>query len=85
MLNKYIIVLFGCLPLTAFAADDEFSAAYSILAVIIFLSGLYVLTVLGNIGDWLEAKSQLAKEEARARRIDNDEQQAKLDKSSEDK
>jgi hypothetical protein len=83
MLNKFILVLFSYLPLPAFAADDESSAGYTLLAAMILLAAFWALTAFGNIGEWLEAKSQLAKEEARARRIDNDEKQAKLDKSAE--
>lgn len=70
---------------TAQSAQAESSSDNSggmLIFVVVLLVLLWCFTAFGNFGDWLEAKKDLAKEEARRLKLENDERELSLKNKS---
>jgi hypothetical protein len=78
---KKILFILSFLPLMAMAEvsdKDSGSGPLWILILIGFLCLIWVFQLFGNIGDIIQSKAEMAKEEARKLKLDNDERELEL-------
>lgn len=87
ILNTLFLALGSMYSFLSFAQSSSAegsseSSAGVLFLVVVLLALLWSFTAFGNFGDWIEAKKDLAKEEARRLKLENDERELRLKDSS---
>lgn len=87
ILNTLVLALasmysFASVAQTSSPESSSESTISIVFLVVALLALLWCFTAFGNVGEWLEAKKDLAKEEARKLKLENDERALRLKDSS---
>lgn len=80
-LKSYSFIVFFLVPTIAFADDGRDSGNW-LNGILLLLAIALLFSALMNITNWIEAKADLAQEEARRRKLENDHMELTLKRAS---